>query len=316
MEKNKSVNIFEVNVLYLVMGVLLLTVGSIVQMKDIRIGLIITEYFLVLLPPIIFMMVKQINIAKFIRLNRLRIKHGLLIIAITILSYPIALFFNLLVLTILSKVGNISQPSIPTASNFTEYIILMLIISLSAGICEEVFFRGFIMRGYEGLGKIQAIVVSAFLFGLFHFNIQNIVGPIVLGIVFGYLVYRTNSLYAGIIGHATNNGIAVTIGYLVNLADERLLQQELSAVQQMPGTLQMVMSTVAIGMVALVTGLSAFWLLRIIIKDTEIDSQQDRGVEEEGLTIIKTSLWTYAPVYLTVLIFVFIGYLQIRVMIG
>ena len=306
MESNKQLNILETNILYFLMAVLLLSVGTVVQTQSIISGLIITEYLLVLMPPLIYLLAKRIPIIKFLRLNKLRFKHGLLIIAITILSYPIALFFNLIVMTLLSTIGTIQQPPIPIASDLGEYFTLMAIIALSAGLCEEVFFRGMLMRGYESLGPIPAIFISAVLFGLFHFNIQNLAGPTVLGIIFGYLVYRTDSLFAGMIGHATNNGIAVTIGYLANVANNKFLQQDLETIGQMPGTLQMALSTITIGVVALVTGLCAFALLRIIIKDT----QKEREDREE-VSFNKPSVWVYTPVFLTIIIFMYIGYLQI-----
>jgi len=58
------------------------------------------------------------------------------------------------------------------------------------------------------------------LFGLFHFNLANLVGPIFLGLLFAWLVQVTNSIYAGMIGHAVNNGFAVTISYLMTRGQE------------------------------------------------------------------------------------------------
>src|SRR5690606_32129033 len=89
------------------------------------------------------------------------------------------------------------------------------VIAIAPGICEEVMFRGTISKAYESLGYRKSIIITAILFGIFHFNIMNLVGPIFLGIILGILVYKTNSLYASIIGHAINNGIALSIGFLV-----------------------------------------------------------------------------------------------------
>ena len=309
--KNKN-NILGINILYFFMAIALLTIGTMVQSLNIKTGLIITEYFIVLMPGLAYLKLKGVPIAKYLRLNRLPVKHGLLIVFITILFYPVAMFFNLIVLTLLSSFGPLQQPPIPTASSAGEYIILLIIIALSPGICEEVFFRGLLMRGYEGIGKIQAIVISSVLFGIIHFNLQNIAGTTVLGLIFGILVYKTNSLYAGIIGHATNNGIAVTIGYIMNTAAENVLPLEIETVQA-PGMLQMAAATIAIGVIALVTGIIAFGLFRIIIKDTEKANRIDEACESVPLE--QPNLWAYSPVFLTVLIYLFMAFLQINQMV-
>jgi hypothetical protein len=76
-------------------------------------------------------------------------------------------------------------------------------------------FRGTMLDSYERLGHKKSILITAFLFGIFHFNIFNFIGPAFLGIILGVLVYKTNSIYTSIIGHTINNSIALTIGYFV-----------------------------------------------------------------------------------------------------
>ncbi len=319
MEEKKGIQILGINILYLVVALLLLTVGAFVQYRDVKTGLIITEYVLVLLPVILFLKIKGESIKEVLRLNPLRVKHGMLIVLITVLSYPLALFFNLIAMTILSTFGELEQLPIPMADNFKDYIVLMLIISVSAGICEEVFFRGLMMRGYEKLGKANAIVLSAVLFGVFHFNVQNLLGPIVLGLIFGYLVYQTNSLYAGIIGHMANNGFAVTLGYGLIQFQKRIGNTVDVAAQAMPNTVQLAAATLVIGFIAVLGGAAAFMLLRIIIQDTNQAVYREGSQEivwnedlEELPPKVKISMASFVPVFITLLIFVFLGYMQIQ----
>ncbi|TCO71469.1 type II CAAX endopeptidase family protein [Marinisporobacter balticus] len=321
MEKRKEIDILGVNILYFVTAMLLLTVGYYVQNKDLKMGLVITEYVLVLLPPLIYIKLKGYGFKRVLRLNPLSIKHSLIVIAITILVYPIALFFNLIVMTFISTIGKIQSPPIPTANNITEYFILMVIIAMSAGICEEIFFRGLVLRGYEELGSIHAVVISSLLFGLFHFNIQNFAGPVVLGLVFGYLVYRTGSLFAGMIGHMTNNGIAVTLGFLMNLVKDQLPQSNMDTMSQIPNTLSLSVATIFVGVIATITGIGAYFLLRIIIKDTK-NRKENRDIEDirlekedESIEISnKTSIYVFTPILLTVIIFIYVAYSQLKYM--
>ena len=93
---------------------------------------------------------------------------------------------------------------------------------LIAPIFEEVFFRGMVLTSLlnKGLGVIQAILFSAFLFSLIHFNPINIeasslsiVSNFVFGAILGIVYYRKKSLILVIILHALLNFIA----YLINI---------------------------------------------------------------------------------------------------
>lgn len=316
MDDRKEINILGINILYFITAILLLTVGYYVQNRDVKTGLIITEYILVLLPPLIYIKFKGASFKRVLRLNKLKVKHIFIVIIVTILTYPIALFFNLIVMTFISTLGTIEPPDIPTANNVGEYFILIVIIAMSAGICEEVFFRGFVLRGYEKFGKINGIIITALLFGLFHFNIQNFAGPVVLGIVFGFLVYETDSLFAGIIGHMTNNSIAVTLGYLFNLAKNQLSKQNIDTMPQMPNTTSLIMATFSIGIIAIITGIGVYFLINIIKKDTK-NRQYDIYIEDENIEKYnKISGFVFTPILLTVIIFIYVAYSQLKYIIS
>lgn len=317
MKKRKAIGLLEVNILYFLTAILLLTAGSYVQYKNIKIGLIITEYLFVLLPPLIYLKLRGVCIKDFLRLNKLPLKQVSLIVGITILGYPIALFFNLVVMIFLSLLGNPEQMPIPVAKNIGEYIILMMIIAVSAGICEEVFFRGLVMHTYEKMGKRQAIVLSAFLFGLFHFNIQNFAGPVILGLVFGYLVYITNSLFAGIIGHITNNGLAVTMSFVINWINEKILGTDSLQTYQRPSTFEMVLSAFSMGVIAIITGFGAYLLLKSLMKEVSMNRTRE-NIEKIGEKDIekgeygqKPSILVFIPVGMSILVFIYFGYLQL-----
>ena len=76
---------------------------------------------------------------------------------------------------------------------------------------EEVLFRGAIqglLMRYFGR-PWPAIVVAALVFGVFHMNPVQIVYATLLGIVLGWIYYRTGSLLSVIVGHVLNNSLAV-----------------------------------------------------------------------------------------------------------
>lgn len=87
---------------------------------------------------------------------------------------------------------------------------IIILTSLMAPLLEEILFRGIIQKGLinRGMKPINAIVLSAFIFGAFHMNPWQFVGAFLLGLVLGLVYYRTQSLLMAILLHAFNNFIS------------------------------------------------------------------------------------------------------------
>ena len=88
-----------------------------------------------------------------------------------------------------------------------------LSIALIAPIAEEMLFRG----GIEGfllrrkIKPIIAILVSAIIFGVIHANPAQIFFATILGIIFGWMYYRTGSILPSVVGHVLNNTVSVSV---------------------------------------------------------------------------------------------------------
>jgi membrane protease YdiL (CAAX protease family) len=195
--------------------VLFITVGNIAQSRDFQYGILITEFLLIALPTVIYAKTKGASIKNDLRFNSLSLIDALLVIVAFISAYFVAVFINLIGEILISLMGNLIVPDIPFAKNPEEYLVLLLVIAGSAGICEEILFRGFILRAYEKLGMWPDITFTALLFAILHLNIQNILAPFFLGMILGFVVYKTNSIFAGIIGHFINNAISVTWSFVI-----------------------------------------------------------------------------------------------------
>jgi membrane protease YdiL (CAAX protease family) len=87
----------------------------------------------------------------------------------------------------------------------------VMAVCVAAPIGEETFFRGFVMGGLRArIGMLQALFVSAAFFALLHLPITLFPAIFGLGLLLGSLFAHTNSLWPGIILHATFN----TIGFV------------------------------------------------------------------------------------------------------
>ena len=302
MHNRKNPSITDTNFLFLIIAVLLLTVGAWAQRKHLYIGLIITQYFIILFPIIFYLKNKDYNLKEFLRINKLTLKQVKNIVLIVIFSYPIAAFFNYIGIMILSRFGRIMPNPIPIPSNINEFLLSFIVIALTPGICEEVMFRGMIMRSYEVYGSKKAIVLSAVLFGLFHFNLQNLLGPIFLGLLFGVLVSKTKSLLSSIIGHTVNNTVALTIGFLSSGIQK-------ASQDMMPDTSVMAYGGFVLGIIAI-----GFWLVvRKLIMSLSVDADEVdfSNEQEQFVSLIKTGMGIIdiIPIALIVIIFLIWSYI-------
>lgn len=89
--------------------------------------------------------------------------------------------------------------------------VSLLSVSVLAPILEEWLCRGLVLRGM--LKKVKpgfAIAISAAFFALIHMNPWQALPAFLLGLVFGYVYYRTGSLKITMLMHCVNNTMAFT----------------------------------------------------------------------------------------------------------
>jgi uncharacterized protein len=300
-----------VNIIYLLGMLLLITAGAFVQTRNFNSGILITEFVLIALPVLLYVILKKSSLKQELRFNRLGFMNAFLVTLIFVCGYPVAVFVGIIGNLFVSLFGKLIQSPIPFAESFGEYFVLLMIVAGSAGICEEILFRGLVMRGYEKLGKWPSIIFTAVLFSMLHINIQNILGPLLLGIVLGYVVYTTNSILAGMLGHFVNNAISVSISYglmrLVPFAKDAAAQ-DLSQALMIQG---LIIWAVIIGLYACVSGLIMFFCLKAlkeINKDRfilEEEKASELETEKQSLRLILMNVKVAWPLYISFAIFVF-----------
>ena len=86
-------------------------------------------------------------------------------------------------------------------------------IALVPSLCEEVLFRGYILRAFEkSWGVIAGVIVSGIIFGMFHLQLGNILPLATLGILLGLMTWLSGSIWPAVLAHFINNGSAVVLG--------------------------------------------------------------------------------------------------------
>lgn len=212
----KKPGIIQTSILFSLTIVLFIFIGYRVQDREFYSGVLLTEFGLIMLPALLFLVVFRFDLKAVLRLNSTRPLNFLVTFAIMLFAIPLAGAFNLLNLLLVNSIfGKVIIQQAPIAQNGQELLINILVIAGSAGLCEEFLFRGVIQRGFERFGAVKAILLAAFLFSLTHMDFQKIFGTLLLGALIGFIVHRTNSLFCGMFAHFTNNALAVLISYAV-----------------------------------------------------------------------------------------------------
>ncbi|WP_167855571.1 CPBP family intramembrane glutamic endopeptidase [Hymenobacter fodinae] len=97
--------------------------------------------------------------------------------------------------------------------------LAFLMLVVAAPILEEVLFRGILLNGLlRNYRPWVAIGQSALLFGVFHCNPVQTVSAGIMGLLLGWLFYRTQSLLLCIVLHALNNAVGL-LGMLTHKAN-------------------------------------------------------------------------------------------------
>lgn len=101
-------------------------------------------------------------------------------------------------------------------------------IGLLVPIAEEIVFRGGVLgRLLAVTGKKNhwvAIIISALVFGCVHFNLAQGTHAFVIGLLLGWMYYRTGSLIPGVVFHWINNSVAyIMFNLMPQMADGKLI---------------------------------------------------------------------------------------------
>ncbi|HOJ10170.1 MAG TPA: CPBP family intramembrane metalloprotease [Clostridiales bacterium] len=269
--------------------------------RNIYILTVINEYLFILGPVIVYAIIKKLDFKETFRLNSPGLFPSVLIVLMSVPAYFVASMLNSLVIYLLQFLGNIPPQPIPVPRNINELLAGMFFIALTPGICEEMLNRGLLLKAYENRGTVKAIIVSSIFFGIFHFDITNLLGPIFLGLLIGYYVVRTNSIFAGILAHFLNNAIAELLQYF--FVNE--IETEITSISG-----QEVLSAILYGVV----GLMVLGILALLFKKVT----EGRYSYKPPISSIKKdviSIITHWPILLVILLYILMAMLYLLIII-
>ncbi len=115
--------------------------------------------------------------------------------------------------------GKELEYSIATETPTSAPGIILFYISTAVvpALIEEMALRGIIMQPLRRYGDWFAIICSALIFGFMHCNLIQIPFAFLAGIIIGYAVVVTESVWTGVLIHFMNNAFSVTVNIIYDI---------------------------------------------------------------------------------------------------
>ncbi len=175
---------------------------------------------MIMVPVIVYLRINDLSIRKRLRINRISKNTLYSIIIISIGFIVIIDELDRIVYALFGSPDFLGElvEQLKITSIYNGFLIISTTI-IVAPLVEELLFRGFLQKVLEKSWEdiTKAILVTSLFFALVHLNPYWIVQIYLLGMLLGYLSWRTNSIIPGIILHGLNNGFAVALNNVENV---------------------------------------------------------------------------------------------------
>ena len=202
-------------ILYALGLVLLIYVGSYIQLKLKMTGIVLTQVMIISLPLLFAYYIKS-DFKKVFSLKLPKIKHLFGAACLWFGTYLLAMVITNIIMYYFPQNQEIVEGLNNALFIKNNLLLNLLIVAAMPAICEEIFFRGFILTSFKNNKKSYrgAIIFSGILFGLMHMDFIRVVPTSILGIAFAYAVCKTNSIAVSMFMHFLNNGFAVVVTHI------------------------------------------------------------------------------------------------------
>ena len=123
-------------------------------------------------------------------------------------------------------IGGLGEDQISQAQQMIEKMrqaspwLLLAVFALTPAVIEELCFRGYLFSALEdALTPTRTILITASLFGLFHvltgnaLLIERFIPSTLMGLIIGWVAYRSGSVLPGMIIHFVHNGLLNLVLY-------------------------------------------------------------------------------------------------------
>jgi membrane protease YdiL (CAAX protease family) len=187
-------------------------IGAPAQQHGIVAGLWITEALAIALPGVFALTVAGVRFGTYLGLRRISAKQALITLVVMAANQPIVSFLTWAERELLPRgiVADFDAKQRMLDAVFAAHAWPMtLTVVIAAPLGEELFFRGFALPALrKSWGVTAAVLVSGALFSMLHMDPVGFLGLMEIGVLLAALRIWSGTLWAAVLGHAVNNGIA------------------------------------------------------------------------------------------------------------
>lgn len=180
--------------------------------------LLLVSQGLIVIPGIIFLFVTRSNPLRLIPYKKIKISNLLLVVLCTYLMVPLMTTISMISQLFVENVMSQSIDSLLGGS----FIVNLIFIAVSPAIFEEFVFRGIMFHTIRNASIKYAIILSAFMFGMVHLNINQFCYTVFMGCFFALLIEATGSIYSSMTAHLVINGNSVILLTLFNFISKKV----------------------------------------------------------------------------------------------
>ena len=229
------------------------------------------------IPIALYLLVAKEGAVEPLSLRKAGFANILVIVLISFAMQPVLSVFSFLGSLVFKN--NVASTLIQNQQISTGWMLLSM--AFFPAVLEELCYRGIVLHGYRRLSPLKACVMSGFLFGLMHFSAQQFLYAFFFGIILGYFVYKTGSIFASIVSHLTINASQILFSrLLMNVALEEgyPLADSISSIDQAGAASTLFYLFAAVLFVSPFL-LLFFWIFEKLNKDNPI---LGHGTSEKG----------------------------------
>lgn len=173
---------------------------------------LVPQLFCLLLPTLIMAMFLTTRPLKTLLIQRTAPLAVILAVVLAIVIHPTSLVLGDM-LRQLYPVSTQAQDSLKEIGKLFNAIpawLVIVLMSVTPAICEELAFRGFVLSGLRHWGsRRRAVILTAIFFGFYHSILQQSLNAVLIGVMIGYLAIKANSIWPCMAFHCSSNLLKV-----------------------------------------------------------------------------------------------------------
>ena len=177
-------------------------------------NVLVSQFCVILLPVVVLVAVSSSSVRETLRLSVPKWWAVPLAVLLALCWHPILVGISQLVLHAYPYSDSFREIAEQLGSQMADIPVWLLLVLMAVlpGFCEEITFRGYILTGLDTKGhRLRAILLTSIFFGVTHSILQQSLLACTTGIVLAWLAIQTRSIWPGVAFHITNNAIAVLL---------------------------------------------------------------------------------------------------------